>query len=188
MNRAFFACKERVHNRDIAPDEFLNKLVDWCEQAPDEIFTRNDNYDIYSHVYEKLGPWDNLLHRKAVMIEVLRVLAGFESSWNWNEGRDTTNPNSNTSCTEEAGIFQCSGDSMNFDPSLKRLLRSVSGNTDCTTFRSVSKSNHSFAIEYCARLLRYTINHHGPVKRKEIHQWLNPDAVAEFKEFLSNAH
>ena len=186
MNRDFVACKQRVHNRGKAPDEFLNELIDWCAQAPDELFARNNNHDIYSNVFETLGPWDNLLHRKAVMLEVLRVLAGFESSWDWSEGRDPTNPHSNTSCTEEAGIFQCSGNSMNFDPSLKNLLESVSGETDCATFRAVSKSNHRFAIEYCARLLRYTINHHGPVKRKEINQWLKSDAVDEFKKFLPN--
>ncbi|MEG4586745.1 hypothetical protein QUA54_16190 [Microcoleus sp. MOSTC5] len=185
-NRVFVACKTHVYNRDVAPDDFLNELVNWCKQASDEIFISNDNYDIYSHVFNELGPWDNLLHRKAVMLEVLRVIAGFESSWDWNAGRDTTNPNSNTSCTEEAGIFQCSGDSMNFDKSLKNLLQSVSGNVDCDTFRVFSKSNHMFAIEYCARLLRFTVNHHGPVKRKEIHRWLKLDAVAEFEKFLLN--
>lgn len=185
-NRGFKACKMRVYNRGSAPDDFLNELINWCKQAPDEIFTRNENYDIYSHVFKELGPWDSLLHRKAVMLEVLRVLAGFESSWDWYAGRDITNPNSNTACTEEAGIFQCSGDSMNFDRSLRNLLRLVAGNTDCDTFRSVSKNNHTFAIEYCARLLRFTVNHHGPVKRKEIHPWLKREAVSEFEQFLSN--
>lgn len=181
----FLACKSEVLNRGIAPNDFLEELIAWCLEAPDEIFTRNENYDIYSQVFNELGPWDSLAHRKAVMLEVLRVLGGFESSWNWNEGRDISNPNSNTSCTEEAGIFQCSGDSMNFDQSLKALLKSVSGKTDCDTFRSVSKSNHRFAIEYCARLLRFTVNHHGPVKRKEINSWLKRDAVNEFKKHLS---
>jgi hypothetical protein len=74
---------------------------------------------------------------------------------------------------------------MNFDPSLKKLLKDVSDQTDCDTFIKVSKSNHKFAMEYCARLLRFTINHHGPVKRKEINRWLKPDAVKEFQGFLS---
>jgi N-acetyl-anhydromuramyl-L-alanine amidase AmpD len=185
-NRVFKACKARVFNRRVVPDDFLNELINWCKQAPDEIFMKNENYDIYSHVFKELGPWGSLLHRKAVMLEVLRVLAGFESSWDWNEGRDTKNPNSNTSCTEEAGIFQCSGDSMNFDRSLRNLLKLVAGNTDCDTFRSVSKNNHAFAIEYCARLLRFTVNHHGPVRLREIHPWLKLEAVAEFERFLSN--
>ncbi|MBJ7298715.1 MAG: hypothetical protein JHC73_21020 [Dolichospermum sp.] len=186
MNRNFIACKAQVFNRIVTPDSFLNELIDWANQAPDEVFEKNDKKDIYSSVAPELGPWNTLLHRKAVMLEVLRVLGGFESSWDWNEGRDITNINSNTACTEEAGIFQCSGNSMNFDPSLKKLLKNVSGQTDCDTFIKVSKSNHKFAIEYCARLLRFTINHHGPVKRKEINSWLKPDAVKEFQGFSSN--
>jgi len=186
MNRNFIACKAQVFNRGVPEDSFLNELIDWANQAPDEVFEKNNKTDIYSSVAPELGPWKNLLHRKAVMLEVLRVLGGFESSWDWNEGRDITNINSNTACTEEAGIFQCSGNSMNFDPSLKKLLKNVSGQTDCKTFITVSKRNHKFAIEYCARLLRFTIDHNGPVKRKEINSWLKPDAVKEFQGFSSN--
>ncbi|MBV5262370.1 hypothetical protein FLX56_28750 [Synechococcus moorigangaii CMS01] len=183
-SRKFNDCKTKVLNRGVAPDAFLNELVDWCLQAPDEIFENKNNQDIYTQIAVELGPWADITHKKAVMLEVLRVLGGFESSWKWNEGRDVTNPNSNTSCTEEAGLFQCSGDSMNFSPSLKSLLKSVSGKTDCDTFRTVSKENHWFAIEYCARLLRFTVNHHGPIKRKEINEWLKRSAVEEFKKFL----
>ena len=43
--------------------------------------------------------------------------------WKWQAGVDTTNPDSKTPCTEEAGIFQCSGNSMSFDPSLKAPSR-----------------------------------------------------------------
>ena len=119
------------------------------------------------------------------MLEVLRVLGGFESSWDWNAGRDVTNPHSNTACTEEAGIFQCSGDSMKFDASLKNLLQAASSVTDCDTFRATTKANHIFAIEYCARLLRFTVNHHGPLKHKHALPWLRKDAVAEISTFLS---
>jgi hypothetical protein len=35
--------------------------------------------------------WDDLQHRRAAMLEVMRVHAGFESSWNWKQGVDTTN-------------------------------------------------------------------------------------------------
>jgi hypothetical protein len=186
MTRKFTACKATISNRGVPPDSFLNELIDWAKKAPDEIFKDNNNNDIYASVVPELGSWNGLLHRKAVMLEVLRVLGGFESSWNWKEGRDVKNPNSNTPCSEEAGIFQCSGDSIGFDSSLKKLLEDVSGKTDCDTFIKVSKSNKKFAIEYCARLLRFTLNHHGPVKRKEINYWLNPDAVKEFQGFLSD--
>jgi len=186
MARNFVACKKKVFNRGVPPDSFLNELIDWARQAPDEVFVKNDNHDIYSNVSSELGPFSDLVHRKAVMLEVLRVLGGFESSWNFKEGVDKNNPTSNTSCTEEAGIFQCSGNAMGFDPSLKSLLRKASGGkTDCTTFIAVTKKDHQFAFEFCARLLRFTVNHHGPVKRKEINSFLRRDAVSEFQGFLS---
>lgn len=184
MSRTFTACKQQVFNRGVAPDEFLNELIDWAIYAPDEIFSPNNKHDIYSNIVHDLGPWRNLKHRKAAMLEVLRVLAGFESSWNWNEGVDKNSETSNTPCTEEAGIFQCSGDSMSFDSSLKQLLINATGKSDCDVFRSETKKNHRFAIEYCARLIRLTVNHHGPIKRKEINQWLRKDAVEEFMGFL----
>jgi hypothetical protein len=184
MNRNFAACKATVHNRGEAPNSFLNELINWAKQAGDDIFEENDNYEIYSSVASELGPWAGSLHRKAVMLEVLRVLGGLESSWNWNEGRDTSKRGSNTLCSEEAGIFQCSGNAMGFDPSLKSLLRKAAGKTDCATFIKCSKENHEFAIEFCARLLRFNVNHHGPVKRKEINPWLRGDSVSEFQGFL----
>lgn len=120
------------------------------------------------------------------MLEVLRVLGGFESSWNFKEGVDTNNPASNTACKEEAGVFQCSGDSMAFDQSLKSLFQKASGGkTDCETFIIVTKRDHKFAFEYCARLLRFTVNHHGPVRDKKINKFLRRDAVSEFQGFLS---
>jgi len=39
---------------------------------------------------------------------------------------------------------------MNFDATLKDLVRRTQGNTDCDTFRATTKSNHPFALEYCA--------------------------------------
>ena len=186
MSRHFEACKHKVHNRGVPPDSFLNELIDWAKTAPDEIFEKNNLHDIYSNVAAELGPWESLIHRKAVMLEVLRVLGGFESSWNWNAGVDVTNPNSNTPCTEEAGIFQCSGDSMSFSPSLTSLLQETAGSHSCETFILTTKANHKFAIEYCARLLRFTVNHHGPIKRKHVNPWLQRNAVNEFIHFLES--
>jgi len=184
MTRTFVACRTKVANRGKPPNSFLNELVDWAKDAPDEIFVRNEIHDVYSNVAGELGPYQNFTHRKAVMLEVLRVLGGFESTWDWNEGVDTTNPNSNTSCTEEAGIFQCSGDSMDIDASLKALLVKETGKNDCETFKTETKANHPFAMEYCARLLRFTVGHHGPVRDRKINEWLKRDAVAEFEGFL----
>jgi hypothetical protein len=120
--------------------------VDWARQAPDEIFEPNQIHDIYSNIVGELGPWKNLLHRKAAMLEVLRVLGGFESSWKWNEGIDVTNPDSNTPCTEEAGIFQCSGNSLSFDASLKNMLLAATGKTDCDTFRDETRRTTSLLL------------------------------------------
>lgn len=186
MAREFVACKQKVFNRGKPPDSFLNELIDWAKQAPDEIFERNNLHDVYTSVKPELGPFSDLQQRKAVMLEALRVLGGFESSWDFSEGRDINNPTSNTPCTEEAGIFQCSGNAMEFNSSLKDLMRNASGGTtDCSKFIVLTKESHQFAFEFCARLLRFTVNHHGPVKRKEINQWLRRDAVAEFQRFLS---
>lgn len=185
MSRTFVACRKTVANRGKPPNEFLNELIDWGRSAPDEIFERSPHTDIYSLVADTLGPWQDLEHRRAAMLESLRVLGGFESSWRWDEGRDITNPNSNTACTEEAGIFQCSGDSMAFDGSLKQLLKDTAGKSDCNTFREVTKANHTFALEYCARLLRFTIKHHGPLKREEILPFMSRDAVSEIQRFLT---
>ena len=90
MARNFVACREKVFNRGRPPVAFLNELVDWGVSAPAEIFARNNRTDIYSVVSDELGPWANDLERRAAMLEVLRVLAGFESSWKWNAGPDTS--------------------------------------------------------------------------------------------------
>lgn len=185
MARQYNACNSRVHNRGVPPPDFLDELIEWGKKAPDELFSWNERRDIYANIVADVGPWQGLLHRKAAMLEVLRVLAGFESSWKWHEGRDVTNPASNTSCTEEAGIFQCSGDSMSIDKSLRNELVIRTGKSDCNTFRFQTKADHEFAIQYCARLLRFTVNHHGPVKRKEINAWLSNDAIEEFTVFLT---
>lgn len=182
----FIACKKKVRNRGEAPDEFLAELVAWAKTAPDEIFAVRPGQEIYSDVAALLGPYPpgDLTYRKAVMLEVLRVLGGFESSWKWGAGVDVTNPSSDKPCTMEAGIFQVSGDSMGFDASLKALVKATAGTLDCETFRKTTQQNHLFAIEYCARLLRFTTRHHGPIRDHHIDQWLSKDAVSEFKAAL----
>src|SRR5437868_10214862 len=92
---AFDATRQPVSNRGVPPDSFLDELVAWGKIAPDEIFAPNSNKDVYSNVVGVLGPWEDLRHRRAVMLEVMRVLAGFESSWDWNAGdRKSTRLNS----------------------------------------------------------------------------------------------
>ena len=179
--------KSRVKNRGFPPDSFLEQLIAWGRSASDDIFVRNDVHDIYSSVFGALGPWRDNLHRRAVMLEVLRVLAGFESSWDWEEGVDTTNPTSITAETIEAGAWQNSANSMNIDPELKALIKARVGSTDGNAFQAAMKSNHPLAMEYTARLLRCTVDHHGPVKHHHIDAWLRKQAVEEFSELLGSS-
>ena len=51
-------------------------------------------------------------------------------------------------------------------------------------FRRIMMTNHNFAFDYTARLLRVNIRHNGPVKRGEILEWLRPNAVAAFESQL----
>ena len=185
MARRYVACLSKVLGSS-PPVSFLDELVDWALLAPDEIFARNSAVDIYSSVAPQLGPFGLAGHRKAVMLEVLRVLAGHESMWNWNQGVHATKSAAKTSHNEEAGAFQISPDSMDLDTGLKDFVRTTLGSTDDATFITKTKSNHPFAIEYAARLLRVTIAHHGPIVRKSIHIELKKTAVTEFRRYLEN--
>lgn len=180
----FTATKQHVLNRGVPSDSFLDEMVAWGKTAPDEIFAPNQFSDVYSSVMNTLGPWEGLPHRRAVMLEVMRVLAGFESSWKWNEGRDTNNPSSVTSDTIEAGAWQVSANSMNFGQELKDLVRRKVGSLNGNDFQKAMKADHPLAMEYIARLLRRTTRHNGPVVRHEIDPWLRRDAVAEFQALL----
>ncbi len=182
---AFHAIKQHVSNRGVPPDAFLRELIDWGRTAPDEIFAPNAHADIYADLVGILGPWQGPEHRRAVMLEVMRVLAGFESSWDWNAGVDITNPTSVTPDTIEAGAWQVSANSMAFGQELKDLVLAKVGSLDGNDFQKAMKRDHPLAMEYVARLLRRTINHHGPVKRHEIDPWLRRDAVDEFLTLLS---
>lgn len=180
----FAATKEKVSNRGVPPDSFLTELVAWGTRAADEIFTVNTKDDIYSHVVAELGPWKNDRHRRCAMLEVMRVLAGFESSWNWRAGVDTTNPTSTTPDTIEAGAWQVSANSIRFGDDLKELVLRKIGSLDGDHFQRAMKQDHQLAMEYVARLLRHTVAHHGPVKRHEINPWLQRDAVDEFDALI----
>ena len=183
---AYQALKQQVYNRGRAPDAFLDELIDWGKRASDQIFAPNAEAGVYTSVKSSLGPWRDNLHRRAAMLEVMRVLAGFESSWDWNEGRDVANPTSVTPATIEAGAWQVSANSMSIAPELKALVIAKVGSTDGTKFQAAMKADHLLAMEYVARLLRYTTNHHGPVKRHEIDPWLRKDAVEEILSCLQS--
>lgn len=196
--RSFHACKSRVFNRGTPPDSFLDEMVDWAINAPDELFTVNDKQDIYSKIRPELGVWQSLNHRKAAMLEVMRVLAGFESSWNWNEGVDTSRAGGDTSENSEAGAWQVSYDARRIVPELRKLLEAKKIQNG-VAFQRAMKFDHPLAMEFVARLMRYNTRHNGPLykgtERKSIrpslrgeehsiYPWLKREAVAEFQRFL----
>jgi hypothetical protein len=184
MPRTYSACLARVSGSK-PPTTFLDELVDWALLAPDELFLPNAVLDVYSAVVRQLGPYGIGAHRKAVMLEVLRCLAGLESMWNWNQGVHGSKPQAKTSHNEEAGAFQVSADSMGNGQSLKDYAQATLGATDDATFISGMKSNHAFAIEYTVRLLRITVGHWGPfVRSKSIFSQLNRASAKEFRGFL----
>ena len=176
---------------DRPPIGFLEELVAWAGSAADEIFAPNASFhdDIYDSVSHQLGPCEGIATRRAVMLEVLRVLAGIESTWNWNDGVDKSKRTRATAENSEAGAWQVSADSMNFGQELKDLVqkalaRDGGGSLDANAFQRVMKKDHQLAIEYAARLLRHTTKHHGPVRDHRIHRWLSKDAVAEFQALV----
>lgn len=198
----FKATKQKVLNRGVPPDSFLMELVDWARTAPNVIFEANPNpADIYAAVKATLGPWQGLTHRKAVMLEVMRVLAGFESSWNWREGVDSTRVSADTPANSEAGAWQVSADSLAFGDDLRILVHREAGAlavTDGRKFQVAMKENHPLAMEYVARLMRRTTGHNGPLykdrhrfkpalrgEEHSIYPWLRADAVTEFADLLT---
>jgi peptidoglycan hydrolase-like protein with peptidoglycan-binding domain len=201
----FAKTRVKVFNRGIAPVEFLQDLVAWGKTAPDAIFADQpaNEKDIYPKITDELGPFGDVTHRKACMLEVMRVLAGFESSWKWSTGRDTNNPHEDSPDTISAGPFQVSANSMGFGQDLRDLVAPhgiLNTKRDGDAFQALMKTNHPVAMEYIARLIRHTRRANGPLykdsersgfasslrgKEQSIYPWLSRDAVAEFEALLA---
>lgn len=189
----FSATKAIVRGRGVPPDKFLIELLSWGKTAPEEIFApNNDPEDVYNRLFPILGPWTSPLHRRAAMLELLRCLAGFESSWNWREGVDRTNATSMRNILgQETGIFQVSFDSLRLDDEkntgddLHQCVVKYCGALDVHKFIGRMKEDHVFALEYGARLLRNSYFWDGPIKRHEIDSSLRRSAVAEFEQLLA---
>lgn len=174
------ALKVMISNRSVPTDEYIAQIVTTFKRLPLSVFEPNDVYDVYSSVKSVLGPWTSTEHRRAVLADVLMVLGEFESSGNWDEDYDHSNPDENSPTTKSAGAFQISANSRYFGEDLRAISPE-----DPDAFRAKMRSDPDFAVEYAARLLRHTVNHNGPVKRHEIDKWLRKDAVAEFQRLLA---
>ncbi len=182
----FKATKAHVLNRGVPPDSFLEQIVEWAKSAPEDIFLPNANADVYSAIRPVLGPWSSIEHRRAAMLEVMRVHGGFESSWNWNEGVDTTNQTSMSHLSgQETGLWQVSFDSTSLGNFAMRPFAEAHGIDIPAKFITEMKADHPLAIEYYARLLRVNVKWAGPILRHEIDRWLSRDAVAEFQSLLA---
>lgn len=198
--KPFVAAKSTVYNRGRAPEAFLQELVLWAKAAPDPLFEVNSKFDIYSKVKSELGPYFSLTHRRAVMLEVLRVLAGFESSWDWTEGVDTSRLGADTPENSEAGAWQVSYDARYLAPELAEFLirEGIHNGID---FQQETKFNHRFAMNFVAMLLRHNTRHNGPLYKGEernairrslrgeehsIYPWLSRASVEEFYNALQS--
>ena len=135
----YHAIKQAVLNRGVPPDRFLDELIAWGKTAADDIFAQNLGKNIYAQTVGILGPWEGTKHRRAAMLEVMRVLAGFESSWNWQEGMDPDTAHPELPETWEAGAWQVSADSMDIAPELKALVVATARADDPTTFQAAMK-------------------------------------------------
>lgn len=186
-NRTYHATLHPVSTQHTTPPvAFLDDLIDAIDPLPDDVFAENAFKDIYTVMKDSLGPYTSLLHRKAVMCEVLRVQAAFESDWNWNEGVDVNNLHSTTHIPgEEAGAFQVSFDSTALGHSAMQPFAVAHQIETPLKFIPAMKSDHRLAVEYCARLLRVSTAWCGTINdANQVISHVRPDAVAEFQTFL----
>lgn len=193
MPAKYTALLRPIKGRGAPPPAFIDELIAWAKTAPSDIFAPNaDPEDVFVRITPILGPWESALHRRAAMCELLRCLAGFESSWKWGEGVDMTNRRSQRLIVaRETGIFQVSYDSLALDlagndqvDDLRQCVLKHCGTLKVQVFIDQMKINHRFALEYAARLLRNSFYWNGPIKRREIESSLSRAAVQEFKQLL----
>lgn len=186
-NRTYIATRRSVtaaHPK--TPASFLDDLIDAIDPLPDDVFAENALHDIYAVMKGSLGPYTSLPHRKAVMCEVLRVQAAFESDWNWDQGVDTNNHHSTTHTDgEETGAFQVSFDSTALGHSAMLPFAGTHNIETAAKFIPAMKSDHRLAVEYCVRLLRVSTAWCGTINDpSKVISLVRRDAVAEFQAFL----
>lgn len=167
-----------IKNRIACPPAFVRELIAWGRTAPLRFFEVNDNpRDLYAHMQGRFGPWHSVNARRGFMLAVMIVLAGWESSWDWTEGQDHSNPDVDTPEEVEAGAWQVSQDSIHFGPELADAVRAVAGTTAPVQFQIAMKEHHPLAMAYIAMLLRRTVRHNGPVRDRKIVPALTPALI-----------
>lgn len=202
----FAASLAMVEGRGRAPVAFLKELVEWGKTAPADIFAPNAvANDAYAVIKGRLATqqgndasgtpvrlWESPLHRRAAMLELMRVHAGRESSWNWDEGVDRTNKTSMRNKTgQETGIFQVSYDSTWLDSiegkDIMGAFAKTHGLDTPEKFIPAMKASHTLAMEYYARLVRVSIAWAGPLIRHgddSVYPYLDRGSMREFMGLL----
>jgi hypothetical protein len=199
----FRATKKSVFNRGAPPDVFLTELLKFGRTAPDEIFAPNSlPVDIFTVIKSSLATmaghdgagtpiytWESLQHRRAALLEAMRVHGMFESSGNFNEGVDITNQHSQAHIEgAETGIFQVSFDSTWLGHQAMKPFAVAHKIETPQKFIPAMKQNHPLALEYYARLVRISVQWAGPLLRHgadSIYPYLSRDAMNEFKLLLA---
>lgn len=181
-------CLVKVKNRGVVPFTVMKEIIEAVKDTPKEVFAENKNSDVYLSVAEKLGPYSGIKHRMAVMANVMSVQAGFESSWDYKEGRDMSASNT-SACTAEAGLYQTSGNMNTFNAEAKEQLVPFMAkhckNTSCLEFQRCTKEPiKAFVHGHFMRASRITNRHWGPMVRKEINPWLSRACVLQIQGLL----
>lgn len=183
------SCYRSIPNQGKVPELVLNNIIDFVRSAPDKVFEKNDEADLYWLVSKTLGPITTLKQRRAVMADTQIVLGALESSWGYGVGRDPATPASKPCSEWEAGMFQVSSNSMYFGSGkLTALFNAACENYKslgtCQAFQKCTKEDPAFAHSYVGLLLRYTINHHGPLKRGSVSSLLSKSCQNEIEGIL----
>ncbi len=184
-------------NGNKPPQDFIKLLTEKIATIPG-IAEPNRNTDIFSIMRPRMlrfqSGWNGTANRQAWLAAGLTALASLESSFNWKAGRDPGASNTSPQ-TQEAGIFQCSANSMYFGTHLQNFFYERSGfsagwssNLAGNKFIALTKADHDFAVHYMLLLCRTLVRTHGPLVRSEINRWLSIDAVREFEAFFSGHH
>jgi hypothetical protein len=170
----FDELKQTFGGHGPAPEAFFSDLLDWQKTAADEIFAANEEPDdvfgIIKPVLHPDGPWESLMQRKAALLYMGMIHAGYESDWRYQEGVDTTNAASMAHLTgQESGMFQESFDSTFLGHFAMRPFAIANGIDDPADFIARMKSDHRLAFEYYFRSSRISFKWAGPL--------LNPGMV-----------
>lgn len=182
------ACMVKVHNRGVPKFAVVKDIVEALRATPLEVFAENSNADVFGSVKAELGPWTSLKQRAGAMGAVMVVQSGFESSWKYGEGRDMS-ANNTSACTEEAGLYQTSGNMNTFNAEAKSVLQPFMAqhckSTTCAEFKRCTKEPvKAFVHGHFIRASRITTRHWGPMVRKEINPWLKRACAKQIEDLL----